>query len=43
MWVDSINKIKSLFEDHSTVLYLDFVKDVEVVDILNQGNIKVGN
>ena len=43
MWVDSINKIKPLFEDHSTVLYLDFVKDAEeVTNILSQGNAKVG-
>ena len=38
-----INKIKPLFEDHSTVLYLDFVKDIEeVTNILSQGNAKVG-
>ena len=42
MWVDSINKIKPLFKDHSTVLYLDFVKDVEEVNVLSQGNAKVG-
>ena len=43
MWVDSINKIKPLFKDHSTVLYLDFVKDVEeVTNILSQGHTKVG-
>ena len=43
MWVDSINKIKPLFKDHSTVLYLDFVKDVEeVTNVLSQGNAKVG-
>ena len=43
MWIDSINKIESLFEDHSTVLYLDFAKDVEeITDILKQKGIKVG-
>ena len=43
MWIDSINEIKPLFKDHSTVLYLDFVKDVEeVTNILSQGNAKVG-
>ena len=43
MWIDSINKIKLLFKDHSTMLYLDFVKDVEkVTNILSQGNAKVG-
>ena len=43
MWADSINKIESLFKDHSTVLYLDFAKDVkEITDILKQKNIKAG-
>ncbi|MCY3928217.1 MAG: helicase-related protein [Acidobacteria bacterium] len=43
MWVDSINKIESLFKDHSTVLYLDFARDVEeITDILRQKNIKAG-
>ena len=39
MWVDSINKIKLLFKDHLTMLYLDFVKGV--TNILSQGNVKV--
>ena len=43
IWADSINKIESLFKDHSTVLYLDFAKDVEeITDILRQKNIKAG-
>ena len=43
MWMDSINKIESSFEDHSTVLYLDFAKDVEeITDILRQKSIKAG-
>ena len=43
MWADSINKIELLFKDHSTVLYLDFAKDVEeITDILRQKNVKAG-
>ena len=41
MWVDSINKIEPLFDDHSTALYLGFAKDVEeITDILRQKGIK---
>jgi len=37
MWLDSVNKLEPLFKDHSTVLYLDFVRDVEeITDILRQ-------
>ena len=43
MWADSINKIVSIFKDHSTVLYVDFAKDVEeITDILKQKSIKAG-
>ena len=31
MWLDSVYKIEPLFKDHSTVLYLDFVRDVEEI------------
>ena len=42
-WGVAINNIKKLLEGHSTVVYLDFVKDVdEVTDILHQGGCKVG-
>ena len=40
MWVSSINKVESLFEDHSTMLYLNFAKDVEeITDILRRMDI----
>jgi len=40
MWVDSVYKVESLFKDNSTVLYLDFAKDVkEITEILWQRNI----
>ena len=43
MWLDSVNKIEPLFKDNSTVLYLDFVRDVEeIADILRQKDIKAG-
>ena len=31
MWTETMSRISSLFEGHSTVLYLDFVKDVEML------------
>ena len=40
MWADSMSRISSLFEGHSSVLYLDFVE--EVASILGQSNVKVG-
>ena len=44
MWADSINKIESLFKDHSTVLYLDFAKYVEeITDILKQRTSRLGD
>ena len=43
MWEDSINKIESMLKNHSTVLHLDFAKDVEeITDILRQKSIKAG-
>jgi len=43
LWADSITKIESHFEDNSTVLYLDFAKDVkEITELLWQRNIKAG-
>lgn len=43
MWFDSVNKIEPLFKDHSTILYLDFLRDVEeITDILRQKDIKAG-
>ena len=43
MWGVAISNIEKLLEGHSTVVYLDFVKDVdEVTDILRQGGCKVG-
>ena len=38
--ISSINKVESLFEDHSTMLYLNFAKDVEeITDILRRMDI----
>ena len=43
MWGVAISNIEKLSEGHLTVVYLDFVKDVdEVTDILHQGGCKVG-
>ena len=43
LWGDTISKIKPMIEKQSTVIYLDFVKDVvEVADTLTEDGIKVG-
>lgn len=43
MWGVAVAKVEKLLEGHSTMCYLDFVKDVnEVVDILQNDGIKVG-
>ena len=43
MWGVAISNIQKLLEGHSTVVYLDFVRDVdEVTDILRQYGCKVG-
>ena len=42
-WGVAINNIQKLQEGHSTVVYLDFVQDIDkVTDILHQGGCKVG-
>lgn len=43
LWGDTISKIKPMIEKQSTVIYLDFVKDVvEVADTLTEDGIKAG-
>ena len=43
MWGVTVSNIQKLLEGHSTVVYLDFVRDVDdVTDILHQGGCKVG-
>ena len=43
LWGDTISKIKPIIEKQSTVIYLDFVKDVvAVADTLTEDGIKVG-
>jgi len=43
LWEAVLHKIKPMMESQSTVVYLDFVKDVEeVTDILRQSNFKAG-
>jgi len=42
LWGDTVHKIRPLIENQSTVVYLDFVKDVlEVSDTLSKDGIKV--
>ena len=42
MWGVAISNIEKLLEGHSTMVYLDFVNDVDqVTDILRQGGCKV--
>jgi len=42
MWEETVSKILPLMRDHSTVLYLDFVKDVEdVTDVIKRGDVNV--
>ena len=42
MWAESLSRISPLFEDHSSVLYLDFVKDVEeFASILGQSDVEM--
>ena len=43
LWQGTVTKIKSHIEDHGSVVYLDFVKDVEEVsELLKQSGFKVG-
>ena len=43
MWQNTVTKIKAHIEDHGSVVYLDFVKDVEEVsELLKQSGFKVG-
>ena len=43
LWEAAMYKLKPIMESQSTVVYLDFVKDVEeVTEILCQGNFKIG-
>ena len=43
MWGMAVGKVEKLLEGHSSMCYLDFVKDVdEVVDILQNDGIKAG-
>ena len=43
MWDVVVAKVEKLLEGHSTMCYLDFVKDVnEGIDILQNDGIKVG-
>ena len=43
MWQDTLTKIKPSIEDQGSVVYLDFVKDVEEVsELLKQAGLKVG-
>ena len=43
LWEAAVHKLKPMMESQLTVVYLDFVKDVEeVIEILRQGNFKVG-
>ena len=43
MWGVAVARVEKLLEGHSTVSYLDFVKDVnEVVDLLQSDGIKAG-
>ena len=38
MWQSTVTKIKSHIQDHGSVVYLDFVKDIEeVTKLLKQG------
>ncbi|XP_065893823.1 uncharacterized protein [Dysidea avara] len=43
MWGETVSKVLPLMKDQSTVLYLDFVKDVEdVTDVIKRGDVNVG-
>ena len=43
MWQNTVVKIKTHIEVHGSVIYLDFVKDIEeVLELLKQGGFKVG-
>ena len=42
MWAESLSRISPLFKGHSSVLYLDLVKDVdEVASVLGKSDVKV--
>ena len=43
MWGETVSKVLPLMKNQSTVLYLDFVKDVEdITDIFKRGDVNVG-
>ena len=43
MWGETASKVLPMMKNQSTVLYLDFVKDIEdVTDIFKRGNVDVG-
>ena len=43
MWGETVSKVLPLMKNQSTVLYLDFVKDVEdITDIVKRGDVNVG-
>lgn len=41
MWQNTVNQIRAIVEDQSSMMYLDFIKDVDEVSELLQSSLKL--